>query len=45
MIRDLEEMEGHESQYREPLDNLVMPLFGDRVVDAQGLESSNDQLV
>lgn len=45
VIHDLEEMVGHESQYENPLDNLVMPLFEGRVIDAHGLESSDDQLV
>ena len=45
VIRDLEEMVGHESQYENPLDNLVMPLFEGQVVDAHALESIDDQLV
>ena len=27
VIRDLEEKVGHEPQYKDPLDNLVIPLF------------------
>ena len=45
VIRDLEEMVGHESQYENPPDNLVMPLFEGQVADAHALESSDDQLV
>ena len=45
VIRDLEEMVSHESQYENPLVNLVMPQFEGQVVDAHGLESSADQLV